>query len=115
MPSCAVLNLLRSLVGAVRSFFKTQKSLAFGNLALRHQVGVLKRTVGNRRLRLGAADGLCSTADFGGCVRTLAGAAVTFVRWGAAAYGPELAAAPTQPNNPLQACILLRDASVLIP
>jgi hypothetical protein len=44
MPGRAMLNILRSLVGAARSFFKTQKSLALENLALRHQVGVLKRT-----------------------------------------------------------------------
>ena len=52
----AMLNVLRSLVGAVRSFFKTQRDLAMENLALRHQIGVLKRTVGKRRLRLKAAD-----------------------------------------------------------
>jgi hypothetical protein len=56
MPSRGMLNILRSLVGAARSFFKPQKSLALENLALCHQVGVLKRTVGNRRLKLGAAD-----------------------------------------------------------
>ena len=47
---------------AARSFFKTQESLALEHLALRHQVGVLKRTVGNRRLKLGTADrGLWAT------------------------------------------------------
>jgi putative transposase len=57
-----MLNILRSLVGAARSFFRTQRSLALENLALRHQVGVLKRTVGNRRLRIGPADrGLWAT------------------------------------------------------
>ena len=56
MPSRGMLNILRSLVGAARSFFKTQKSLALENLAWRHQVGVLKRTVGKRRLKLGTAD-----------------------------------------------------------
>jgi len=56
MPSRAMLNILRNLVGATRSFLETQKSLALENLALRHQVGVLKRTVGNRRLKLGTAD-----------------------------------------------------------
>ena len=62
MPRRAMLNILGSLVGAARSFFKTQKSLALENLALRHQTGVVKRTVGNRRLKLGAADrGLWAT------------------------------------------------------
>jgi hypothetical protein len=57
-----MLNVLRSLFGAARSFFRTQRSLALENLALRHQVGVLKRTVGNRRLRIGPADrGLWAT------------------------------------------------------
>ena len=51
-----MLNLIRCLVGAVRSFFKTQRDLALENLALRHQMGVLKRTVGKKRLRLGSAD-----------------------------------------------------------
>jgi hypothetical protein len=62
MPSRAMTDILRSLVGArpVVSFFKTQGSLALENLALRHQVGVLKRTVGNPRPKLGTADrGLC--------------------------------------------------------
>ena len=45
-----MLNVLRSLAGAARSFLRTQRELALKNLALRHQVGVLKRTVGNRRL-----------------------------------------------------------------
>jgi hypothetical protein len=45
-----MLNVLRSLAGAARSFLRTQRKLALENLALRHQVGVLKRTVGNRRL-----------------------------------------------------------------
>ena len=75
MPSRAMLNILRSLVGAARSFFKTQKSLALENLALRHQVGVLKRTVGNRRPKLGIADrGLWATLSrvFGGWEQALA-------------------------------------------
>jgi hypothetical protein len=45
-----MLNILRSLVGAARWFLRTQKSLALENLALRHQIGVLKRAVGKRRL-----------------------------------------------------------------
>lgn len=57
-----MLNLLRSLLGAARSFFMTQRDLALENLALRHQIGVLKRTVAKKRLRLGAADrGLWAT------------------------------------------------------
>ena len=50
------MNILSSLVGAARSFFKTQKPLALETLALRHQVGVRKRTAGNRRLKLGIAE-----------------------------------------------------------
>lgn len=75
MPSRAMFNILRSLVGAARSFFKTQKSLALENLALRHQVGVLKRTVGKRRLKLGTADrGLWATLSrvFSGWEQVLA-------------------------------------------
>ena len=72
-----MLNILRSLVGAARSFFRTQRSLALENLALRHQIGALKRNtptwlsgsacqklgpVGDRRLRIGLADrGLWAT------------------------------------------------------
>jgi hypothetical protein len=51
-----MLNILRSLVGAARSFFRTQKSLGLENLALGHQMGVLKRTVGKPRLCIGPAD-----------------------------------------------------------
>ena len=51
-----MLNVLRSLLGAARSFFKTRRDLAIENLALRHQIGVLKHTVGRRRLRLGTVD-----------------------------------------------------------
>ena len=70
-----MLNVLRSLVGAARSFFKTQKSLALENLALRHQIGVLKRSVGKRRLRIGSADrGLWATLSrlFSGWEQALA-------------------------------------------
>ena len=45
-------NVLASLVGATLSFFKNQRELALENLALRHQIGVLKRTLGNRRPHL---------------------------------------------------------------
>jgi putative transposase len=51
-----MMTVLRSLLGAVRSFVRTQRDLAIENLALRHQIGVLKRTVGKRRLRLGPVD-----------------------------------------------------------
>ena len=39
-------TVLVSLVGAALSFFKTQQNLAVENLALRHQIGILKRTLG---------------------------------------------------------------------
>ena len=51
-----MLNLFQCFLGAVRSFFKTQRELAIENLALRHQIGVLERTVGKKRLRLGPVD-----------------------------------------------------------
>ena len=41
---------------AAGSPVRTQRDLAMENLALRHQIGVLKRSVGKRRLRLKAAD-----------------------------------------------------------
>jgi hypothetical protein len=47
---------LASLVGATLSFFKNQRELALENLALRHQIGVLKRTLGNRRPHLSRWD-----------------------------------------------------------
>ncbi len=55
------MTLLRSFLGAALSFLRTGRALALENLALRHQIGVLKRTVGKRRLRLAlstAASGL---------------------------------------------------------
>ena len=51
-----MMTLLRSLLGTVRSFLRTRRGLALENLALRHQIGVLERTVGKRRLRLGPVD-----------------------------------------------------------
>ena len=48
--------LLRAMFGSLRSSFKTQHELALENLALRHQIGVLTRAVGSRRLRLGSWD-----------------------------------------------------------
>jgi len=47
---------LASLLGAALSFFKTQRELALENLALRHQIGVLKRTLGTRRVCLKPSD-----------------------------------------------------------
>jgi len=49
-----VLNLLRSLVLAAFAFFRTRRQLAAEILALRHQLGVLKRSV--KRPRLTNAD-----------------------------------------------------------
>jgi len=42
-----------SLLGTIKSTFNTRRELALENLALRHQVGVLTRTAGDRRPRLG--------------------------------------------------------------
>ena len=49
-----MLNLLRSLLFAALAFFKTRRQLAMEILALRHQLGVLKRSV--KRPRLTNAD-----------------------------------------------------------
>jgi hypothetical protein len=46
-----VLNVLHSLVLACLAFFRTRSQLAIENLALRHQLGVLKRSVKRPRLR----------------------------------------------------------------
>jgi putative transposase len=46
----AVLNLIRALVFAGLAFFKTRRQLAVEVLALRHQLGVLKRSVKRPRL-----------------------------------------------------------------
>jgi hypothetical protein len=51
-----MLNLLWCLLLAARSLLNTQRELALENLALRHQVGVLKRTAGNRRPHLSRWD-----------------------------------------------------------
>jgi hypothetical protein len=70
-----MMNVPRSLVGAARSFFRMQKSLALENFALRHQIGVLKRVVGKSRLRIGPADrGLWATLSrvFNGWEQVLA-------------------------------------------
>jgi len=50
-----VLNLFRSVVLAGLAFFRTRRQLAVEILALRHQLGVLKRSV--KRPRLTKADG----------------------------------------------------------
>lgn len=52
----SVWALLRSILGVTRSSFKTRRELALENLALRQQIGVLTRTLGPRRLRLGRWD-----------------------------------------------------------
>jgi hypothetical protein len=46
----AVLNLLRALLFAALAFFKMRRQLAVEVLALRHQLGVLKRSVKRPRL-----------------------------------------------------------------
>ncbi len=48
--------LLWSILRATRSSFKTRRELALENLALRQQIGVLTRTLGERRPRLGQWD-----------------------------------------------------------
>ena len=45
-------TVISSLLGAFHSYFKTQRELALENLALRHQIGVLKRTLGAKRVCL---------------------------------------------------------------
>ena len=52
--SRTVLNLFRSLLVAALAFFRTRRQLAIEILALRHQLGVLKRSV--KRPRLTNAD-----------------------------------------------------------
>ena len=52
--SFAVLNLIRSLLFAGLAFFRTRRRSAIEILALRHQLGVLKRSV--KRPRLTNAD-----------------------------------------------------------
>jgi hypothetical protein len=51
-----MLNLLWCLLLAARSLLNTQRERALENLALRHQVGVLRRTAGNRRPHLNRWD-----------------------------------------------------------
>jgi len=78
-------NVLASVIGAALSFFKTQRELALENLALRHQIGVLKRTLGTRRIRLKLCDRKLWTTLFGiwsGWQQALAIVQpATFIRW----------------------------------
>ena len=50
----AVWSLIRIIVGAARSSFRTKRELALENLALRHQIGVLTRALGDRHPRFGS-------------------------------------------------------------
>ncbi len=52
-----MLDIVRSLLGALRSILRTHRALALENLALRHQLTVLKRMT-QRRARLTPADRL---------------------------------------------------------
>ena len=62
-----MMTLLRSLLGAVRSFLRTQRDLALENQALCHQIGVLERTgslassrsAPSRRARVGGTPKNC--------------------------------------------------------
>jgi hypothetical protein len=56
LPRWAMLNLLWCLLLAARSLLNTQRDLALENLALRHQIGVPKRTLGNRPPHLNHRD-----------------------------------------------------------
>lgn len=46
-----VWSLIRIIIGTARASFRTTRELALENLALRHQIGVLRRTLGDRRPR----------------------------------------------------------------
>ena len=48
--------MIRTICGTARSSFRTKHELAMENLALRHQVGVLTRALGDRRPRFGSWD-----------------------------------------------------------
>jgi len=52
----AMFIVLASLVRAAFSFFRTQRELALENLALRHPIGFLKRTLGTKRVCLKPCD-----------------------------------------------------------
>src|SRR6266496_4995101 len=47
---------MRVILGAARSSFRTKRELALENLALRHQIGVLTRSLGDRHPRFGSWD-----------------------------------------------------------
>ena len=51
-----VLSLIRIIFRAARSSFGTQRELALENLALRYQIGVLTRALGDRRPRFSRWD-----------------------------------------------------------
>ena len=51
-----VWNLSRVIFGTARSSFRTKRELSLENLALRHQIGVLTRALGDRRPRFGRWD-----------------------------------------------------------
>ena len=51
-----MLGLIRTVFGTARSSFRTKRELALENLALRHQIGVLARALGDRRPRFGRWD-----------------------------------------------------------
>ena len=53
---CVVWNLIRVIFGTARSSFRTKRELSLENLALRHQIGVLTRALGDRRPRFGRWD-----------------------------------------------------------
>jgi len=49
-------SLIRTICGTARSSFRTKRELALENLALRHQIGVLTRALGDRHPRFGSWD-----------------------------------------------------------
>jgi hypothetical protein len=51
-----VWNLIQTIFGTARSSVRTKRELALENLALRHQIGVLTRALGDRRPRFGRWD-----------------------------------------------------------
>lgn len=57
-----VWSLIRTIFGTARSSLRTHRELALENLALRHQIGVLTRALGDRRPRF-----LVSVAGTAGC------------------------------------------------
>jgi hypothetical protein len=55
--SLAMLNVLSTLLAALRSILRSRAALELGNLALRHQIGVLRRSA-KRRAKLTSLDRL---------------------------------------------------------